>query len=193
MPDVRARLQDADHPASVADIGCGFGWAAIELAKGHPHVHVDGFDLDEQSIAEAPGRSHDVRRPGRWLVVLRQVMSWALTHAASVDEFDRDPDEVVAIGREPRTQRELLDPAHLVRIGYLLGISDNHHRPAGPRLGIELVDLEGDDRVAGGAGQLRAVSGADEHCVVVEQERHRLDGRKRLVGVGDASHRYRSE
>jgi SAM-dependent methyltransferase len=62
MPDVRARLQDADHPASVADIGCGFGWAAIELAKGYPHVHVDGFDLDEQSIAEARrnAREHGV-------------------------------------------------------------------------------------------------------------------------------------
>lgn len=53
MPDVQARLQDASVPARVADIGCGVGWAAIELAKAFPAITVDGFDSDESSIAEA--------------------------------------------------------------------------------------------------------------------------------------------
>jgi SAM-dependent methyltransferase len=51
LPDVLARLQDTTRPARVADLGCGAGWAAIELAKAFPHVHVDGRDNDEASIA----------------------------------------------------------------------------------------------------------------------------------------------
>ena len=41
----------ARHPARVADLGCGTGWAAIELAKAFPHITVDGRDNDEASIA----------------------------------------------------------------------------------------------------------------------------------------------
>jgi 2-polyprenyl-3-methyl-5-hydroxy-6-metoxy-1,4-benzoquinol methylase len=36
--------------ASVADVACGVGWAAISLAKGYPNITVDGFDLDGPSI-----------------------------------------------------------------------------------------------------------------------------------------------
>ena len=35
----------------MADLGCGAGWAAIELAKAFPHIKVDGMDNDEASIA----------------------------------------------------------------------------------------------------------------------------------------------
>lgn len=52
MPDVHARLQ-ADPPARVADIGMGLGFSSIAIAKGYPKVHVDGFDLDEASVAAA--------------------------------------------------------------------------------------------------------------------------------------------
>jgi len=38
IPGVQARLADTDRPARVADIGCGLGWAALELAKAFPHV-----------------------------------------------------------------------------------------------------------------------------------------------------------
>jgi SAM-dependent methyltransferase len=51
IPDVLARLQDQADPARVADLGCGTGWAAIELAKAFPHLRVDGLDNDEASIA----------------------------------------------------------------------------------------------------------------------------------------------
>src|ERR1700757_1562325 len=51
LPDVLARLQDTAHPARVADLACGTGWAAIELAKAFPHIRVDGLDNDEASIA----------------------------------------------------------------------------------------------------------------------------------------------
>ncbi len=52
ITDVHARLQ-ADPPARVADVGCGVGWSSIGIAKTYPKVHVDGFDLDEPSIATA--------------------------------------------------------------------------------------------------------------------------------------------
>ena len=42
LPDVLGRLQDTGNPARVADLACGTGWAAIELAKAFPHVTVDG-------------------------------------------------------------------------------------------------------------------------------------------------------
>jgi SAM-dependent methyltransferase len=53
VPDVLARLRDTASPARVADFGCGYGWAAIELAKAFPHIRIDGFDNDEASIAAA--------------------------------------------------------------------------------------------------------------------------------------------
>jgi 2-polyprenyl-3-methyl-5-hydroxy-6-metoxy-1,4-benzoquinol methylase len=52
MPDVAARLT-ADPPARIADVGMGQGWSSIALARGFPKVRVDGFDLDEASVAAA--------------------------------------------------------------------------------------------------------------------------------------------
>src|ERR671917_503595 len=52
VPDVHERLQ-ADPPARVADVGCGTGWSSISIARAYPKAQVDGFDLDEDSIAEA--------------------------------------------------------------------------------------------------------------------------------------------
>jgi 2-polyprenyl-3-methyl-5-hydroxy-6-metoxy-1,4-benzoquinol methylase len=52
VSDAHERLR-ADPPARVADIGCGAGWSSISIARAYPKVRVDGFDLDEDSIAEA--------------------------------------------------------------------------------------------------------------------------------------------
>ena len=52
VPDVHERLQE-DPPARVADIGCGTGWSSIAIARAYPKARVDGFDLDEASVAEA--------------------------------------------------------------------------------------------------------------------------------------------
>jgi ubiquinone/menaquinone biosynthesis C-methylase UbiE len=52
VTDVHERLQ-ADRPARIADIACGAGWPTISIAKGYPNVTIDGFDLDEASIALA--------------------------------------------------------------------------------------------------------------------------------------------
>ena len=50
VPDVHARLSDGGR---VADVACGVGWAAIAIARAYPFTTVDGFDLDEASIALA--------------------------------------------------------------------------------------------------------------------------------------------
>lgn len=53
FPELTARLNDKKDPARVADVGCGVGWAAIELAKAFPHARIDGLDADEESISQA--------------------------------------------------------------------------------------------------------------------------------------------
>jgi protein-L-isoaspartate O-methyltransferase len=50
--DVHSRLRSLAR-ARVADIGCGAGWSSIGIARSYPAVTVDGFDLDEPSIALA--------------------------------------------------------------------------------------------------------------------------------------------
>lgn len=49
IPDLHERLM-SQPGASVADVACGVGWAAISLARAYPNITVDGFDLDEASI-----------------------------------------------------------------------------------------------------------------------------------------------
>jgi len=50
IPGLKDRLEAG---ATVAEVACGAGIAAIELAKAFPKIRVDGFDLDETSIATA--------------------------------------------------------------------------------------------------------------------------------------------
>jgi 2-polyprenyl-3-methyl-5-hydroxy-6-metoxy-1,4-benzoquinol methylase len=52
MPDVDARLR-AEPPARIADVGMGQGWSSIALARAYPEARIDGFDLDEASVAAA--------------------------------------------------------------------------------------------------------------------------------------------
>jgi SAM-dependent methyltransferase len=59
IPDVAALLADSGRRTRVADVGCGVGWAAIELAKAYPHLRVDGYDTDEESITRARRNAAD--------------------------------------------------------------------------------------------------------------------------------------
>ncbi|BBO69668.1 SAM-dependent methyltransferase [Desulfosarcina alkanivorans] len=52
IPDIHGRLTANPH-ARVADIGCGQGWSSIGMALAYPHIRVDGYDLDEPSVARA--------------------------------------------------------------------------------------------------------------------------------------------
>jgi SAM-dependent methyltransferase len=60
VPDIQARLADTSRPARVADLGAGVGWSSIRLAEAFPHIRVDGYDLDEESIAR--GRRYVAER-----------------------------------------------------------------------------------------------------------------------------------
>jgi SAM-dependent methyltransferase len=51
IPGVHERLSGPD--ARVADVGCGCGWSSIAIARAYPSALVDGYDLDEPSIAVA--------------------------------------------------------------------------------------------------------------------------------------------
>jgi 2-polyprenyl-3-methyl-5-hydroxy-6-metoxy-1,4-benzoquinol methylase len=53
LPSVPAIREVLERGGRVADVGCGFGWSAIGLALAHPDVTVDGYDVDEPSIAAA--------------------------------------------------------------------------------------------------------------------------------------------
>jgi SAM-dependent methyltransferase len=52
IPDVHERLS-SEPPAAVADVACGVGWSSIAIARAYPLVRVDGFDVDEASVAAA--------------------------------------------------------------------------------------------------------------------------------------------
>src|SRR5918995_1623375 len=52
VPGLAARLS-GPAPARVADPGCGSGWSSIGVAQCYPRTLVDGFDLDEASVALA--------------------------------------------------------------------------------------------------------------------------------------------
>lgn len=39
--------------ARFADVGCGFGWSSIALARAYPEASVDGFDVDAPSVDAA--------------------------------------------------------------------------------------------------------------------------------------------
>jgi predicted O-methyltransferase YrrM len=56
-----AELQDVltRDGARVADVGMGVGWSSIALAKAHPGIHVDGFDVDEPSIELARANAQE--------------------------------------------------------------------------------------------------------------------------------------
>jgi SAM-dependent methyltransferase len=49
-PAVDAWLQRASR---VADVGCGYGWSSVALARAYPGVTVDGYDVDEPSLVAA--------------------------------------------------------------------------------------------------------------------------------------------
>jgi 2-polyprenyl-3-methyl-5-hydroxy-6-metoxy-1,4-benzoquinol methylase len=58
IPDLDRRLS-AEPPARIADVACGTGWSSIAMAKAYPRITVDGFDLDEDSIAAARRNAQD--------------------------------------------------------------------------------------------------------------------------------------
>ena len=57
-PGADRRPGEARPPANavrIAEVGCGEGLAAITIAKAYPNAEIDGFDLDDASIAVGVG------------------------------------------------------------------------------------------------------------------------------------------
>jgi 2-polyprenyl-3-methyl-5-hydroxy-6-metoxy-1,4-benzoquinol methylase len=52
VTDVHTRLLSSP-PARIADIGCGSGQSAIDMALAYPKVRVDGYDIDDTAIDTA--------------------------------------------------------------------------------------------------------------------------------------------
>ena len=52
IPDLAEKLAGGGE-VRIAEIGSGEGWAAIGIAKAWPNARVDGFDLDDASVAKA--------------------------------------------------------------------------------------------------------------------------------------------
>jgi 2-polyprenyl-3-methyl-5-hydroxy-6-metoxy-1,4-benzoquinol methylase len=52
LPDVQTKLTSGS-PVRIAEIGCGEGLASITIARAYPNAVIDGYDLDEASIAVA--------------------------------------------------------------------------------------------------------------------------------------------
>ncbi|MEJ2641008.1 MAG: class I SAM-dependent methyltransferase [Desulfosarcinaceae bacterium] len=78
IADIHRRLL-ADPPARVADFGCGTGWSSIGMALSYTKITVDGFDLDEASIADARLNARQAGLDGRVRFEARNAADPALT------------------------------------------------------------------------------------------------------------------
>jgi hypothetical protein len=83
IPDLDRRLR-AEPPARVADVACGTGWSSIAMASAYPKIAVDGFDLDEDSIAAARRNAHDAGLGDRVTFSVSDA-----SDSATVDRYDR--------------------------------------------------------------------------------------------------------
>lgn len=147
MEDVHARLS-ATEPAKIADIGCGFGWSSIGMAKAYDNANVDGFDLDAGSVAVAQELVREHGLDGRVSVEVRDAGDPALAGQYDlVTAFEcihdmsdpvsalatmrrlAGPDGVVLVMDERANERFSADGSDVERIFY--GFSLLHCLPAG--------------------------------------------------------------
>jgi 2-polyprenyl-3-methyl-5-hydroxy-6-metoxy-1,4-benzoquinol methylase len=109
LPDVQARL-DAGDAVRIVEIGCGEGRAAITIAKAYEHVTVDGFDLDEASIAAAHRAAQEAGVGGRVHFHLRDASDASIRGhydlALAIEMVHDVPDPVGIL----RTMRAFTDP-----------------------------------------------------------------------------------
>ncbi|MET0902799.1 MAG: class I SAM-dependent methyltransferase [Acidimicrobiales bacterium] len=147
LPDIQARL-DAGEPLRIADIGCGEGWASIYLAEAYPHITVDGFDLDDTSIAQARKHASERGVADRVRFEVQDVTDTAFGRTydlvlaiemvhdladpvdalAAMERISR-PDGAVLVIDENATERFVPDGDEIQRLLY--GFSVLHCLPAG--------------------------------------------------------------
>jgi len=146
LPDLHLRLRAPE--SRIADIACGSGWSSITLARTYPRARVDGFDLDDASIADARDNAAEAGLSDR--------LRFAVHDAAATPPGDYDlvcvldalhdmarPVEVLASCREmvaaragtvllmePRVGEEFTAPAREVE-RFMYAVSLLHCLPAG--------------------------------------------------------------
>ncbi len=67
----------AEPGARIADLGCGYGWSSLAIARACPGATVDGFDLDEASIEAAAPRATEPDVAGRLTFAVRDASELA--------------------------------------------------------------------------------------------------------------------
>jgi SAM-dependent methyltransferase len=81
-PEVHGRLQSATR---VADVGSGYGWSAIGLARAYPEMTVDGFDIDEPSVVAARRNAEEAGVADRVRFHISDMASLDGSHAGAYD------------------------------------------------------------------------------------------------------------
>jgi SAM-dependent methyltransferase len=115
VPTLEERL-GAGPPARVADLGCGTGWSSIAIALAYPGVHVDGFDLDEASVAQADGNAEQAGVADRVTFAVRDASDPSLAGQYDlVCAFETIHDMADPVGAL-RTMRALAAPDAVVLV-----------------------------------------------------------------------------
>lgn len=99
----------------------------------------------------------------------------ASVEATARDPFWDQPDDVVSLTGYPAVRKNCPKCRRSVGVCDLSGSSDHQDAPPALGIGVEGVDLEGDDLSASGGVELRARTGAKDDGAVNDPEVHRQD------------------
>ncbi|MBA2609886.1 MAG: methyltransferase domain-containing protein [Actinobacteria bacterium] len=146
LPDVQAKL-DSGLAVRIAEVGCGEGLAAITIAKAYPNASVDGYDLDDASIAIAQKAAASAGVSDRVRFEVRDAADPAI---------DGDYDLVLSI----EMLHDVPDP---------VGILRTMHRLAGDSGALLVVDERTEDTFAVPATEMERLFYAFStlHCLSV--------------------------
>jgi 2-polyprenyl-3-methyl-5-hydroxy-6-metoxy-1,4-benzoquinol methylase len=149
LPEVQAKL-DSGAPVRIAEVGCGEGLAAIVIARAYPNAVVDGFDLDDASIAVA---QRDAAAAGVGDRARFQVRD------AADPAIEGDYDLVMAI----EMLHDVPDP---------VGILRTMRRLAGPSGAVLVVDERTEERFTAPSGEMERFFYAFStlHCLAVSMQ-----------------------
>jgi 2-polyprenyl-3-methyl-5-hydroxy-6-metoxy-1,4-benzoquinol methylase len=115
LHEVQAKL-DAGARVRIAEIGCGEGLAAITITRAYPNAEVDGYDLDDASIAAARQAAADAGVADRARFELRDAADPTIRGeydlVMAIEMLHDVPDPVGIL----RTMRSLTGPAGTVLV-----------------------------------------------------------------------------
>jgi len=149
IPEVQAKLR-AGERVRIAEVGCGEGVAALTIARAYPSAEVDGFDLDDASIAVARAESSAAGLTDRARFEARD---------AADPEIAGDYDLVMAI----EMLHDVPDP---------VGILRTMKRLAGANGTVLVVDERAEERFSVPASEMERFfySFSTLHCLAVSMQ-----------------------